>query len=118
MKGIAQGLKVSPAQVNSPTFVLMNFYQGKMPLFHFDFYRLERTQEIFSIGCDEFLYGSDGVAVIEWAERFGDLMPETRLNIYLKHKSKNERSIKISPSGERYENLLRTLTVHSPQREA
>src|SRR3990167_3061167 len=67
IKGIAQGLKISPAKVHSPTFVLMNAYEGKLPLYHFDLYRLEGVREISTIGYEEFLYG-DGVSVIEWAD--------------------------------------------------
>ena len=101
IKGIAKGLKISAAKVNSPTFVLMNAYEGRLPLYHFDLYRLEHIHEISSIGYEEFLYG-DGVAVIEWAERLGELAPRKYLRIELAHKAENERSIKLSAVGERY----------------
>ena len=116
IKGVAKGLKIAPAKVNSPTFVLMNAYQGRLPvprsgtysagqaglpLYHFDLYRLENTGEIGAIGCEEFLYG-DGVSVIEWAERLGVLTPKEYLRVELKHKGENERSIKLVAVGERY----------------
>ena len=101
VKGLAQGLKADPQNVNSPTFVLMNHYEGKLPLYHFDLYRLEHVHEISSIGYEEFLYG-DGVAVIEWAERLGELAPREYLRIELAHKAESERSIKLSAVGERY----------------
>lgn len=106
IKGIAQGLKIAPEKVNSPTFVLMNAYEGKLPLYHFDLYRLEHAREISSIGYEEFLYG-DGVAVIEWAERLGELAPREHLCIELAHKGENERLIKFSAVGGRYLSIIK-----------
>ena len=108
IKGIAQGLKIAPEKVNSPTFVLMNAYHGRLPLYHFDLYRLEAIHEISSIGYEEFLYG-DGVAVIEWAERLGQLTPKEYLRIELAHKGENQRLIKIFPAGTRYSQLVDSL---------
>ncbi len=93
-------------KVNSPTFVLMNVYEGKkMPLYHFDFYRIEDTDDFISIGCEEFLYG-EGVSVVEWAERFGNMMPKEYLSVQLFHKGDCERMLKFSAKGERYKNLI------------
>jgi tRNA threonylcarbamoyladenosine biosynthesis protein TsaE len=73
VKGLARGLGIT-ARVHSPTFTLVNFYPGgHLNLFHLDLYRLETKEQIFSAGLDEYLK-PDGVAVIEWAERwFGDV---------------------------------------------
>lgn len=106
IKGVAKGLKIAPAKVNSPTFVLMNAYQGRLPLYHFDLYRLENTGEVGAIGYEEFLYG-DGVSVIEWAERLGGLTPKEHLRVELRHKGENERSIKFSAAGERYCRIMK-----------
>ena len=95
IKGIAAGLNISPTKVNSPTFVLMNIHEGRLPLFHFDLYRLENIHGINSIGYDEFLYG-DGVSVIEWADRLGEFLPEEYLKIEMKHKKLDERVIQLS----------------------
>ena len=108
IKGIAKGLHIAPEKVNSPTFVLMNAYHGRLPLYHFDLYRLEAIHEISSIGYEEFLYG-DGVAVIEWAERLGQLTPKEYLRIELAHKGENQRLIKIFPAGTRYSQLVDSL---------
>ena len=108
VKGIAEGLRVNPNAVCSPTFVLMNVYEGKLPLYHFDFYRLQRTEEIIDIGYDEFLYGQ-GVSVVEWADRFGNLMPEESLHVILIHKGENEREIRIKGMGTRYKKLSSAL---------
>lgn len=64
-QGIAKGLGVK-SLVTSPTFTIMNIYEGDITLFHFDMYRLDNTDEIYELGLDECLYGDDGVCVVEW----------------------------------------------------
>ena len=95
MKGIAKALKVDPNQVNSPTFVLMNHYKGKLPMYHFDLYRLEKAEEIKTVQFDEYFYGK-GISVIEWPERLGELAPQDFWLVELTHKSEHERQICIS----------------------
>jgi len=74
-KGIVAGLG-SSADVSSPTFSLIHEYlDGRFPVFHFDFYRLEHPAEVLQIGWDEILE-EDGVVVVEWADRFPELLPE------------------------------------------
>lgn len=106
IKGIAKGLRIAPAKVHSPTFVLMNAYEGRLPLYHFDLYRLQGVGEISSIGYEEFLHG-DGVAVIEWAERLGELTPGEYLRIEMAHKGENGRLIKFSAIGEKYGRIMK-----------
>jgi len=110
IKGIAGGLKINQAKVNSPTFVLMNVYEGRLTLFHFDLYRLEDIQGISSIGYDEFLYG-DGVSVIEWADRLGTFLPEEYLKVDLKHKKLDERVIQLSAKGRRYQKIIEKMML-------
>ena len=95
VKGLAQALKVSPRKVNSPTFVLMNFYKGKLPIYHFDLYRLEDTKAVNTLDLDYFLYG-EGISVIEWAERLGEQMPQRYYLVEFQHKSEHQRSLCIS----------------------
>ncbi len=95
VKGLAKGLKAKVSEVNSPTFVLMNIYKGRIPIYHFDLYRLERPQELDSLDLDEFLEG-DGVAVIEWPKRLGDNTPANGHWVEFKHKGENTREICIS----------------------
>ena len=111
VKGIARGLGIPGERVNSPTFVLMNHYEGRMPLFHFDLYRLEREKEISGLGYEEFLYDGNGVSVIEWAERFGKLLPPDGLRVQLFHKTRQERLIRISAAGERGVEWLRQIEL-------
>lgn len=94
-KGLAKGLKAKIDDVHSPTFVLMNIYKGKIPIYHFDLYRLEKPQELSSLNLDEYLE-ADGVCVIEWPKRLGAGMPRQGYWIEFKHKNENTRAICIS----------------------
>ena len=73
VKGLAAGLKIK-GPVVSPTFSLMNRYPGAFPLYHFDLYRLENEKEIDDLGWEEILH-TDGVAAVEWADKFIRLLP-------------------------------------------
>ena len=95
MKGIAKALNVSPDDVNSPTFILMNVYHGKLPMYHFDLYRLEKPEELKSVQLDEYFYG-DGISIIEWPERLGALAPQEYWLVELQHKNEQERALCIS----------------------
>ena len=95
VKGLVQGFKVSPKKVNSPTFVLMNYYKGKLPLYHFDLYRLGKPQEVDTLDFDEYFYG-EGISLIEWPERLGKHKPEHYYLVEFKHKGEQERQICIS----------------------
>ena len=78
-QGLAKGLGVED-YVSSPTFTIVNCYEGKYPLYHFDVYRIEDSDEMYEIGFDEYV-GTDGIAVIEWAEKIKDILPEKRYEI-------------------------------------
>ncbi len=74
-KGFAEGLGIEEA-VNSPTFTILQIYdEGRIPLYHFDVYRIEEPEEMEEIGFDEYIEG-DGVCLIEWAGRIADILPE------------------------------------------
>ena len=95
VKGLAKGLKAKVDQVHSPTFVLMNVYKGRIPIYHFDLYRLEKFQELATLNVDEYLQ-ADGVAVIEWPKRLGNQIPTNTYWIEFKHINENTREICIS----------------------
>jgi tRNA threonylcarbamoyladenosine biosynthesis protein TsaE len=81
-KALAAGLGVSEP-VQSPTFTIIKEYKsGRLPLYHFDVYRLEREEELEDLGIDEYLFG-DGVSVIEWADKVPGIFPEGTLVIEL-----------------------------------
>ena len=82
VKGIAKGLGIDE-EPNSPTFVIMNSYEGRLPLYHFDLYRLSDEEELLGIGYDEYFFG-DGVAAVEWADRIENIFPEHTINIEIK----------------------------------
>ncbi|MGA1842963.1 MAG: tRNA (adenosine(37)-N6)-threonylcarbamoyltransferase complex ATPase subunit type 1 TsaE [bacterium] len=106
IQGICRGLGVPKrAYITSPTFVLMNRYQGRLPIYHFDFYRLACEEEIIGVGYEEFLFG-EGVSLIEWADRAGDLLPEECMQVRMQVASPTERRIDISAGGEGYEKRL------------
>ena len=74
-RGIAKGLGVTET-VTSPTFTILNVYEsGRVPLYHFDLYRIGSAEEIWEMGMDEYL-GGDGIAVVEWPERCPEVLPE------------------------------------------
>jgi tRNA threonylcarbamoyladenosine biosynthesis protein TsaE len=106
--GIALGLDVKEQYITSPTFTLVNEYQGRVPFYHMDLYRLNDPGELESIGFGEYLE-SDGVTVIEWAERAGDELPAQCLSIYLSSVDENSREIGFLVEGDRYEKLLSEL---------
>lgn len=96
VKGIAKGLGIKNYRyVNSPSFVLVREYKGRIPLFHFDIYRLNNLKDIEDIGYEEYL-GRGGVVVIEWAGKMKRILPKAYIGIKLKIKSKNERVININ----------------------
>ena len=93
-RGIARGLGVTET-VTSPSFTILNVYEsGRCPLYHFDWYRLESEEELYELGMDEYL-GGDGIAVIEWAERCPEAVPENVLRIRLEVTGGESRRITI-----------------------
>ena len=106
--GIALGLEVKEQYITSPTFTFVNEYEGRVPFYHIDLYRLKEPEELENIGFEEYL-GSDGVTVIEWAERAEDELPGERLSVYLNYVNENSREIGFLPEGERYQKLLDAL---------
>lgn len=102
---MAEALGVSSEDVTSPTFAIMNVYQGtELEVRHFDLYRLNRPEELEDIGFDEYA-GGDGVTLIEWAELFSEQLPEEYLQITLRLDGAGRRAV-LEPKGERYEELL------------
>ena len=94
-KGIAEGLGVkNPRYVNSPTFVIIKEYKGKLPLYHFDLYRLDRSTILDAESYEEYFY-DDGVTVIEWADKVRGLLPRKHIEVRLKVAGENERKIEI-----------------------
>lgn len=98
IQGIARGLGVS-SPVKSPSFMLIREYAGRMPLFHFDFYRITRDEEILNLGYEEYCYQKGGVVVIEWANRIRKYLPSEHLGINMSILGTSKRKIAFLPKG-------------------
>ena len=97
-RGIARGLGVQET-VTSPSFTILNVYEsGRLPLYHFDWYRLESEEELYELGMDEYL-GGDGVALVEWPERCPEAVPEQCFRIRLFPERENTRRIETEAAG-------------------
>jgi tRNA threonylcarbamoyladenosine biosynthesis protein TsaE len=108
IQGISEGLEVEN-YITSPSFTIINEYQGKIPIYHFDFYRLDSTAEIFDLGYEDYFYG-EGLTVVEWSEKIEQYLPKEHLKISIKLKNYNERTISFIPQGDRFNKLLEELT--------
>jgi len=106
-KGIAQGLGLRKNQIISPSFVLIREHpEARLPLYHFDLFRLKRPEDVLALGYEEYLYG-EGVAVIEWADRLKYLSPPGFLKIKLLVRGNAKRQLEFSAFGKRHLELLR-----------
>lgn len=95
-KGIAQGMGVvTDTVVTSPSFALVNVYEGRYYLYHMDFYRLEGENEVIGAGLDEYIC-QGGVAVIEWADRWPEILPEQSISVNIKIIDDQRREVILS----------------------
>jgi tRNA threonylcarbamoyladenosine biosynthesis protein TsaE len=125
-QGIAQGMGIKD-RVTSPTFTLVQEYRGRVPLFHFDPYRLERPEDVYDFGFEEYLERG-GVVVVEWADRIAALLPEEQLTLTLMEtgerveewksggvefsleEAATVRRLEMEAAGTRYETLMSQLS--------
>ena len=108
VKAIAEGAGVlEPA--TSPTFALVNVYEGRIKLQHLDLYRLTGPAELFALGFDD-LVAEAAATVVEWAEKARDALPVDRLDIALEHAGPKARRAKLTATGPRGDRLLRAAT--------
>lgn len=105
VRGIAAGLDVPSHIVNSPTFVLIHEYQGRVPLAHVDLYRIEAQPELEHIGLSDYLDGQTVVA-IEWADKGVLELPDDRFEVHLSHRSARTRKVILRPRGTSMRGLL------------
>ncbi len=103
-QGIAQGLGVAE-RATSPSFVLIREYRGRLPLYHIDFYRLDKVEEVAELGLDDYLHGN-GVCVVEWADKGLAVLPSEHLLIEMAYAGPTRRSLTVTPSGARYQEML------------
>ncbi len=105
-KGIARGMEViDEREVTSPSFTLVNEYKGRLPIYHVDLYRLQNPGQVEDLGWEEFIFGS-GVTLIEWSEKVLHLLPEERIEVYLKWIGERERDVRFQAKGKAGKNLI------------
>lgn len=106
VKGLAEGLEVDDF-VTSPTFILINEYSGRFPLYHIDVYRL-KSEDMYDLGYEEYFYGN-GVTAIEWAQKISNLLPEEHLQINFEYLNETERQISIIGYGQNCINIIKKI---------
>lgn len=108
-KGLAQGLGVSE-YVTSPTFTIINEYEGRIPFYHVDAYRLTEEEEAYELGLEEYLYGR-GVTLIEWPDRVNSLLPNEYLQVSIGSSDEGDdfRVLEFRGKGQSYEKLVKEL---------
>lgn len=109
IQGIAVGLGVQDRKaVTSPTYTLIHEYEGRVPLYHFDVYRLEQEEDLYDLGYEEYFYGN-GVTFIEWADRITTFLPDEHLAIHLHIRQNQTRCIHLRAYGEHYQQLVKAV---------
>jgi tRNA threonylcarbamoyladenosine biosynthesis protein TsaE len=109
VRAIAEGLGIADSRVvSSPTFVLIQEYEARRPVYHFDAYRLRGPGEFFDLGAHEY-FESCGVCLVEWADRVEECLPAELLRIVIAVTGETSRRLAFEPRGERYTELLRAL---------
>ena len=93
-KGIAKALEIEE-DITSPTFTLISEYEGKLPLYHMDVYRLDSTEDFINLGTEDLIYGR-GISIIEWSEKVMEALPKSTIILKLEAQSDDSRIISIS----------------------
>jgi tRNA threonylcarbamoyladenosine biosynthesis protein TsaE len=111
VRGVTQGLEVGKdAWIRSPSFTLINEYQGRLPVYHIDLYRVEGRAQLEGLNLREYLY-SDGVSLIEWFEHLPADEVDEFLEVRAAYVDDNRRRLTFSPHGQRYEEIVEGLRL-------
>ena len=109
VRGVAAGLEVSKdAWIRSPSFTLINEYEGRLPIYHIDLYRISSREETEGLNLREYLYG-DGVTLVEWFEHLPGEEVGEYLELRMTHAGGNRRKLNFIAHGERYERIIKGL---------
>ena len=108
VQAVAAASDVAPKTVVSPTFVLIQEYQGSRPIYHIDVYRLIDEDEFLQLGPEEYFDGH-GLTFVEWADRVESCMPRNRLEIHIDVTGENTRRFRIAAVGREFETVLDTI---------
>ena len=112
VRAVAEGLGIADSRaVSSPTFVLIQEYEGRLPIYHFDAYRLKAPAEFAGLGVHEYLQG-DGVCLVEWADRVEACLPADRLTITIDVIGPTARRFRVEGRGARHEAIVAALAAH------
>jgi tRNA threonylcarbamoyladenosine biosynthesis protein TsaE len=110
-RAVAEALGITDGRaVSSPTFVLIQEYRARLPVYHFDAYRLRGEGDFFDLGAHEYLEG-DGVCLIEWADRVRGCLPPEHLRVELTVTGETSRRARLTGVGEKYEAIVRALRL-------
>ena len=101
-RGLCNSLGIE--RVSSPSYTIMNLYEGSLPVYHFDAYRLADEDEFYALGGDEY-FGS-GLCIVEWPDKIEGALPQQRLDISIRNLGETEREFCFSPKGERYKTMI------------
>ncbi len=105
-KGVAEGQGVDDRKaVTSPSYVIVKQYMGRLPIYHFDAYRLQSADEMYEIDCVGFFWG-EGVSIVEWADKVMECLPDEFIKITIEILGKTSRDIHVSCKGERYRKFM------------
>ena len=105
VRGVAEGLEIADSRiVSSPTFVLIHEYAARLPIYHFDAYRLSTLAEFFDLGVHEYFH-ADGVCLIEWADKVSAVLPQEHVWVRLEIVGPTARRISIEGCGQRHEEV-------------
>lgn len=106
VRGVAEGAGTPDLRiVTSPTFALIQEYPGRIPVYHFDAYRLPRIEEFLDLGAEEYFHG-DGVCLVEWADRVEPALPGDRIDVGFAAEAATRRRILAACVGDRWSPLL------------
>lgn len=112
VRALCSGLNIDISFVNSPTFVIMQLYtDGRIPVAHFDTYRLGDLDEFLSIGTDEYLLSDEWLCLIEWADRISEALPDDHLKIQIRQVAETSREFHVTGTGPRSDSIIQALQL-------
>jgi tRNA threonylcarbamoyladenosine biosynthesis protein TsaE len=101
--------------ITSPTFTIIKEYEGTLPLYHMDVYRIDSEDDMYDLGYEEYIY-SDGVTIIEWSHKIKNILPENRIDIEIQRIDENSRILDISGKGPSFEKIAEELKKYENTR--